>query len=458
MSGIAEVMHNLGYRVRGSDISSNANVSRLQSLGININLGHCADNIGGASVIVVSSAVSSENSEILAARAAKVPVVQRAEMLAELMRLKWSIAVGGTHGKTTTTSMIAALLDGANLDPTVINGGIINAYGTNARLGDGDWMVVEADESDGSFVRLPAMISVVTNIDAEHLDYYGNFDSLRSAFQTFAERIPFYGFATLCSDHQEVRALIGRVTDRRIVTYGIEPPTEVFGYDLSPTTNGVRLAIQMSGRSRGAGRVISGVELSMPGAHNVRNALAAVAVAVELGVDDDTIRDSLAGFKGVKRRFTLVGEARGVAVVDDYAHHPAEITAVLSTARERCNGRIIAVIQPHRYTRLSSLFKEFCTCFGDADVVIVADVFSAGENPIEGIDRDALASGIRSASCHDVHSLADPADLAEMIAEFTTMGDMVVCLGAGNITRWANQLPAMLDGLPLQADAVGRSG
>ncbi|SVD83200.1 uncharacterized protein METZ01_LOCUS436054, partial [marine metagenome] len=263
------------YRVQGSDISSNANVSRLQSLGININLGHRADNIGGASVIVVSSAVSSENSEILAARAAKVPVVQRAEMLAELMRLKWSIAVGGTHGKTTTTSMIAALLDGANLDPTVINGGIINAYGTNARLGDGDWMVVEADESDGSFVRLPAMISVVTNIDAEHLDYYGNFDSLRSAFQTFAERIPFYGFATLCSDHQEVRALIGRVTDRRIVTYGIEPPTEVFGYDLSPTANGVRLAIQMSGRSRGAGRVISGVELSMPGAHNVRNALAA---------------------------------------------------------------------------------------------------------------------------------------------------------------------------------------
>jgi len=455
MSGIAEVMHNLGYRVQGSDISSNANVTRLQSLGISINLGHFADNIGSASVIVVSSAVGSDNAEVLAARAAKVPVVQRAEMLAELMRLKWSIAVGGTHGKTTTTSMIAALLDGAHLDPTVINGGIINAYGTNAILGDGDWMVVEADESDGSFIRLPAMISVVTNIDAEHLDYYGDFDSLRSAFQTFAESIPFYGFATLCSDHQEVRALIGRVTDRRIVTYGLEPPAEVFGCDLAPTANGVQFAIQMSGRSRGAGRVISGVELSMPGAHNVRNALAAVAIAVELGVDDDTIRRSLAGFKGVKRRFTLVGEARGVAVIDDYAHHPVEIAAVLLTARERCSGRIIAVIQPHRYSRLNSLFSDFCTCFGNADVVIVADVFAAGERPIEGIDRDALVSGIRSASCHDVFPLVDPDGLAEMIAGFTTVGDMVVCLGAGNITRWANQLPAALDELSMQADAVG---
>lgn len=458
MSGIAEVMHNLGYRVQGSDISSNANVSRLQSLGININLGHCADNVGGAAVVVVSSAVRADNSEILAARSAKVPVVQRAEMLAELMRLKWSIAVGGTHGKTTTTSMIAALLDGANLDPTVINGGIINAYGTNAILGDGDWMVVEADESDGSFVRLPAMISVVTNIDAEHLDYYGDFDSLRGAFQTFAESIPFYGFMTLCSDHQEVRTLIGRVTDRRIVTYGLEPPAEVFGYDLAPTANGVRLGIQMSGRSRGAGRVIAGVELSMPGAHNVRNALAAVAIAVELGVDDDTIRRSLAGFKGVKRRFTLVGESQGVAVVDDYAHHPVEIAAVLLTARERCRGRIIAVIQPHRYSRLCSLFKEFCTCFDDADVVIVADVFPAGESPIEGIDRDALVSGIRSAGGQEVYSLGDPGDLAQMVAEFTTMGDMVVCLGAGNVTRWANQLPAALDDLALQTNAVGRRG
>ena len=406
-------------------------------------------------MIVVSSAVNPDNSEILAARAAKIPVVQRAEMLAELMRLKWSIAVGGTHGKTTTTSMIAALLDGANLDPTVINGGIINAYGTNAILGDGDWMVVEADESDGSFVRLPAMISVVTNIDAEHLDYYGNFESLRSAFQTFAESIPFYGFSALCSDHQEVRALIARVTDRRIVTYGLEPPAEVFGYDLAPTAKGVRLAIQMSGRSRGAGRVISGVELSMPGAHNVRNALAAVAIAVELGVDDDTIRSSLAGFKGVKRRFTLVGEARGVAVVDDYAHHPVEISAALSTARERCNGRTIAVIQPHRYSRLKSLFKGFCACFSDADIVIVADVFPAGESPIEGADRDALVSGIRAASCHDVYPLVDPDRLAEMIAEHTTKGDMVVCLGAGSITRWANQLPATLEGLSLQEDAVG---
>ena len=457
MSGIAEVMHNLGYQVQGSDITNNANVKRLDSLGINIGIGHSADNVTGASVLVISSAVNDNNPEILAARAAQLPVVQRAEMLAELMRLKWSIAVGGTHGKTTTTSMIAALLDAAGKDPTVINGGIINAYGTNARLGDGEWMVVEADESDGSFVRLPAMISVVTNIDAEHLDHYGNFDALRLAFQTFTENIPFYGLAALCSDHQEIRAMISRITDRRIVTYGLNPQADVHGYDLIPTANGVRFGVQLSGRSRGAGRVISGIELSMPGVHNVQNALAGVAIAVELDIGDDIVRRALEQFKGVKRRFTLVGEAQGVTVVDDYGHHPVEIAAVLSTARERCAGRVIAVMQPHRYSRLNSLFKDFCICFNDADVVIVADVYPAGENPIKGADRDALVSGLQSSGCRHVYSLADPNSLAELIAELATVGDMVVCLGAGTITHWANALPAALDSLAAPVSVVGSS-
>ncbi len=445
MSGIAEVMHNQGYQIQGSDIADNANVRRLRSLGINISIGHSVNSITGASVVVKSSAVNEQNPEIVAARAAKLPVVPRAEMLAELMRLKWSIAVGGTHGKTTTTSMIAALLDTAGMDPTVINGGIINAYGTNARLGGGDWVLVEADESDGSFVRLPAMVSVVTNIDAEHLDYYGDFDALRRAFQTFVENIPFYGLAVLCGDHEEVRSMIGRITDRRLVTYGLNAPADVRGCDLSPTTSGAQFNVQLGGRSGGAGRLITGIELSMPGAHNVRNALAAVAVAVELGIGDNVIRNALAKFKGVKRRFTVVGEATGVTIVDDYGHHPVEIAAVLETARERCAGRVIAVVQPHRYSRLKSLFRDFCVCFNDADVVIVADVYPAGESPINGADKESLVSGLQSAGHPDVYSLESADHLAELIAEVTNIGDMVVCLGAGTITHWANTLPAALD-------------
>ena len=455
MSGIAEVMYNLGYSVQGSDILDNSNVRRLKSLGIDIVIGHNRDNIDDASVLVVSSAVEEDNPEILAARTAQLPVVRRAEMLAELMRLKWSIAVGGTHGKTTTTSMIAALLDSAGMDPTVINGGIINAYGTNARLGSGDWMVVEADESDGSFLRLPALISIVTNIDAEHLDHYGDFDALREAFQTFVENIPFYGLAVVCSDHKEVRRMVGRISDRRIVTFGLDAHADVRAQEVTPTLNGVGFSVSLSGRSSGAGRRIEGIELNMPGTHNVRNALAVITVAIELGIQDGTVKRAMSEFKGVKRRFTTVGVAGGVTVVDDYGHHPVEIAAVLGAARERCNGRIVAVVQPHRFSRLKSLFKDFCACFGEADAVVVADVYPAGEKPIVGADRDSLVFGLRSSGSRNVYALADPQHLAQLIVQLTKPGDMVVCLGAGTITQWAHALPEELSRLAVVADVTG---
>ncbi len=447
MSGIAETMHNLGYRVQGSDLSESSNVKRLRELGIPVLVGHDAANLGEAQVIVTSTAVKRDNPEVMAARQRLLPVVRRAEMLGELMRLKWSIAVSGTHGKTTTTSMIAALLDGAGLDPTVINGGIINAYGSNARLGAGDWMVVEADESDGSFLKLPATIAVVTNIDPEHLDHYGSFDEVRDAFVAFVEKIPFYGFATLCLDHPEVQALIPRVSDRRVVTYGFNPQADVRAVDLRHDRGGMRFDVRLTDRVTGAARVLEGLRLPMLGEHNVQNALAAVAIAQEMGITDETVRRALLNFSGVKRRFTRTGESGGVVVIDDYGHHPVEIAAVLRAARSASEGRVIAVVQPHRYSRLASLFEDFCTCFNDADTVIVAHVYAAGEQPIEGADRDALVEGLRMRGHRGVIPLDDQPDLARIVADLARPGDIVVCLGAGTITNWAYALPEELDRL-----------
>ncbi len=445
MSGIAEVLHNLGYSVQGSDIAEGANVLRLRAMGINVDVGHSEDNLGDAEVLVISSAVKADNPEVVAARQRLMPVVRRAEMLAELMRLKWSIAVGGTHGKTTTTSMIAALLDEAALDPTVINGGIINAWGSNARLGEGDWMVVEADESDGTFVKLPATIAVVTNIDSEHMDHYGSFDNLRTAFDIFVENIPFYGFAALCIDNAEVQAMIPRVSDRKIVTYGRSPQADVRITRLDSIANGSSFDVTLSDRGSGSERELSGLHLPMFGAHNVQNALAVIAVANEMDLPDEVIKNALAGFEGVKRRFTKTGEVDGISIIDDYGHHPVEISAVMSAARAATpDGRIIAVVQPHRYTRLQDLFEDFCTCFNDADVVVVADVYPAGEVPIEGVDRAALVEGLQSHGHRHVESLDSPDGLAGLVDRLAQTGDMVVCLGAGNITAWANALPAEL--------------
>ena len=447
MSGIAEVMHNLGYKVQGSDQAEGANVLRLRRLGIEAKIGHSGDNLGEARVVVISSAVQPDNPEVVAAREAMIPVVRRAEMLAELMRLKWAIAVGGTHGKTTTTSMVAAILDQAEYAPTVINGGIINAYGTNARLGAGEWMVVEADESDGSFTKLPATIAIVTNMDPEHLDFYGDFETERAAFQTFIENLPFYGSAVMCQDHPEVQALIGRISDRRIVTYGFSPQAAVRAIDLSASPTGMHFDVALTDRVSDETRLLQGFHLPMHGEHNVLNALAAIAVGLEMKIADDVLLSALAGFAGVKRRFTQTGVASGVTVIDDYGHHPVEISAVLHAARAACEGRIIAVVQPHRFSRLRDLFEDFCTCFNDADAVIVADVHAAGEDPIEGTDRDALIQGLMARGHRRVLALDTPEDLPALIAAEAAAGDMVVCLGAGSISGWANALPEQLDAL-----------
>lgn len=452
MSGIAEVMHNLGYKVQGSDLAESANVTRLRDLGMTVHVGHNASNLGDAQVVVISTAVQADNPEVVVARETLIPVVRRAEMLAELMRLKWAIAVGGTHGKTTTTSMVASILDGADLDPTVINGGIINAYGTNARLGDGEWMVVEADESDGTFVKLPATIAIVTNMDPEHLDFYGTFDEERAAFRSFVQNLPFYGFAALCIDHHEVQAMIGSISDRRLITYGLNPQAEVRGENLRAGTDGVTFDVHFGGRGTDD-RLLRDVHLPMFGDHNVQNALAAIAVANEMSIDEATIVSTLGGFEGVKRRFTKTGEAGGITVIDDYGHHPVEISAVLKAARSASEGNIIAVVQPHRYSRLSSLFEEFCACFNDADTVIVSNVYEAGEKPIPGADRDALIEGLRTRGHRHVLALGDPEDLPQIIAAIAHEGDMVVCLGAGTSTVWANELPERLEALQKSAGA-----
>jgi UDP-N-acetylmuramate--alanine ligase len=453
MSGIAEVLANQNYKVRGSDVADGYNVQRLRDRGIPVAIGHAAKNLDDAEVVVVSSAIKRDNPELVEARARGLPVVRRAEMLAELMRLKSAVAVGGTHGKTTTTSMVAALLDAGGLDPTVINGGIINAYGTNARMGTGDWMVVESDESDGTFVKLPADIAVVTNIDPEHLDHYGTFDAVREAFRAFVENVPFYGFAVMCLDHPEVQALVARIEDRRIITYGRNPQAEVRYRDVSFSPGKSRFTVDRRDRITGATETIGGLVISMPGEHNVSNATAAIAVARAIGIDAEAVRRGLASFGGVKRRFTHTGSWNGVDIYDDYGHHPVEIAAVLRAARASAEGRVIAVVQPHRYTRLKSLFAEFCTCFNEADMVIVAEVYPAGESPIEGASRDALIEGLRAGGHRDARPLEGEDTLPQLIAATARPGDMVVCLGAGSITKWANALPAALQTLSQESAA-----
>ena len=448
MSGIAEIMHNLGYHVQGSDVSENANVQRLQNMGIKIFKGHDASNMADVALLVISSAIKTdENPEVLAARKISIPVIRRSEMLAELMRLKYCLTVAGTHGKTTTTSMVAAVLDGASLDPTVINGGVINAYGTNARLGSGDWVVVEADESDGTFVRLPSTIGIVTNIDPEHLDYYGSFDGLRDAFARYVENIPFYGAALMCIDSQEVQNLMGRISDRRITTYGLSPQADIRADNISVEGQKTLFDVVISDRRLNQVREIQGFSLPMLGQHNLQNALAAIAAGLQLGVTDEAIKQALSEFGGVKRRFTLTGEWQGVEVYDDYAHHPVEINAVLESARAAATGkggRVTAVVQPHRYTRLRDLFEDFCTAFNDADSVIVAPVFPAGEAPIEGVNSEAMVTNMIAKGHRDVRLLDSPENLSSFIADMTSDGDVVICMGAGSITQWANDLPAQL--------------
>ncbi|MEM6650348.1 MAG: UDP-N-acetylmuramate--L-alanine ligase [Pseudomonadota bacterium] len=448
MSGIAEVMHNLGYEVQGSDISEGPNVERLRQKGIEIFIGHRAQNVGNVKAVVVSTAIRPGNPELAAARAQHIPVVKRADMLAELMRLKWNVCVAGTHGKTTTTSMIGTLLDAGQLDPTVINGGVINAYGSNARPGEGDWMVVEADESDGTFIRLPSTVGVITNIDPEHLDHYGDFSTLRKAFDQFVETIPFYGFAAVCLDHPEVQALVGRVTDRRLVTYGFNPQADVRAENIAYTSTGVEFDVVFR-HSAGSQKRIENIHLPMPGDHNVLNALAATIVAREIGVADENIRTGFAAFNGVKRRFTDVGTYRGIRIIDDYGHHPVEISASLKAARKVTTGKVIAVVQPHRYSRLDTLFDEFCACFNDADHVLVGDVYAAGEVPIEGRDKAALAVGISRHGHRAVAPLSDWAKLSEAVLDVAEEGDLVICLGAGDITKYAASLGQ---------DAAARSG
>ncbi len=452
MSGIAETLNGLGYTVCGSDMADGANVKRLRKLGIKVDVGHRAENVEDAAVVVISSAVSAQNAEVVEARERKIPVVQRAEMLAELMRLKQSIAVGGTHGKTTTTSLIAAIMEAADADPTVINGGIINAYGTNARLGAGQWMVAEADESDGTFIKLPATIAIVTNIDPEHLDFYGSFDALRDAFTSFIANIPFYGFAVLCVDDPEVQGLISRISDRRVVTYGLSPQADLRAVDISVAPNSVAFSIEFAEPGDTPPRLSPGWCLPMLGDHNIRNSLAAVALGRELGIEEDVLKSALASFAGVKRRFTLVGEVDEIKIIDDYGHHPVEIAAVLKAGRDGVGpmgdateqGRVISVFQPHRYSRVADLFDEFCTCFNDADTVIVSDIYPAGETPIEGIDRDALVEGLKSHGHRDIRPLAHADDLPAMISTLAAPGDMVIYLGAGTVTNWAEALPAAL--------------
>jgi len=436
MSGIAEVMHHLGYRVQGSDQNEGYAVEGLRKAGIPVTIGHGADNLGDARVVVCSTAISRGNPEVEAAIEKRLPLVRRAEMLAELMRMQSTVAVAGTHGKTTTTSMIAAILDAGGIDPTVINGGVINAYGSNARLGSSDWMVVEADESDGSFLRLDGTIAVVTNIDPEHLEHYGSFDAAKDAYVEFIENVPFYGLAVLCVDHPEVQNILSRIRDRRVMTYGTSPVADLRAVNIEALDGGSRFDVSVLG-TNGERRLIEGVFVPMPGRHNVLNALAALAVGVEFGIDDATLARGFERFAGVKRRFTRVGEVDGALIIDDYAHHPVEIRAVLAAARESVQERVIAVVQPHRFTRLRDLMEDFQNAFNDADVVFVAPVYAAGEQPIEGIDSTALCEGLRAHGHRMVKTVDSPVDLAAALRDLAARGDMIVCMGAGDITKWA---------------------
>jgi UDP-N-acetylmuramate--alanine ligase len=444
MSGIASVMKTFGYEVTGSDAKDGPNIERLRGQGIWVSIGHKAENAANAGVVVISSAIKNGNPEVEAARARGVPIVRRAEMLAEIMRLKWTVAIGGTHGKTTTTSMIAALLDAGGKDPTVINGGIINAYGANTRMGEGEWMVVEADESDGTFTRLRATAVVVTNMDPEHLDHYGSVEAMNDAYRTFVENIPFYGFAVMCVDHPEVKKLADKVRDRRIIRYGFAEEADVRGVNVRVTREGVTFDVVARRSGEGPGVTLHDLFLPVAGRHNLQNAIAAIAVARELGVTDAGIRTGLKRFAGVKRRFTTVGYWNDVRIVDDYGHHPVEIAAVLQAAREMTQGRVIAVAQPHRYTRLRDLFDDFAGCFKDADAIAIADVYAAGEAPIDGVSADALAAAVRKAGRSDAQRLETLEGLADFVRANAKPGDIVVCLGAGDITHYANALPAKL--------------
>ncbi len=443
MSGIAEVMLNLGYAVQGSDMRENPNVKRLRKLGAHISIGQKAEQVIGAAAIVMSSAIKDDNPELVEARKRAIPVVRRAEMLAELMRLKWAIAIAGTHGKTTTTTMMAALLEGGGMDPTVINGGIINAYGSNAKLGLGDWMVVEADESDGSFLKLFPTVAVVTNIDPEHMEHYGEFDTLRAAFDSFVENLPFYGFAVLCIDHPEVQSLVSRISDRRLITYGFNPQADVRAENLILESTGSRFDVVFASRD-GEDELWADLFLPMAGKHNAQNMLSAIAVARELGLTQAQVRAGLNSFGGVKRRFTHVGDWQGVSIIDDYGHHPVEIEAVLQAARQVSQGKVHAVVQPHRYSRLSDLFDEFSTCFNNADHVYVADVYAAGEAPIDGIDGPALVTSLQTHGHKNCLSIT-PENLASTLKPNLEPGDLIVCLGAGDITQWAASLAQDLE-------------
>lgn len=450
MSGIAEILNTLGYTVQGSDQAENANVKRLREKGMKIHIGHEPENIEeGIAAVVISSAIKQNNPELQTARDLNIPIVRRAEMLAELMRMKWAVAIGGTHGKTTTTSMVGQMLETANFDPTVINGGIVNAYGTNVRLGKSDIMVVEADESDGTFTRLPASVAVVTNMDAEHMDHYGSFDAVKNAYRQFIHNLPFYGYAVLCIDHPEVQALVPSVKDRKIITYGFNPQADVQVANVKSDADGSTFDVTFSAKiNHGEDLFLRDVHLPMLGRHNVQNSLVALAIAHEMGVAAPILKKGLSGFTGVKRRFTKTGETHGVTVIDDYAHHPIEIETVLKTARTavaKNDAKVIAVMQPHRYSRLNDLFEDFCKCFNDAHTVIITDVYEAGEDPIENRNKMALVEGIKSHGHKDVHALPSRAELAHMVAKFSQNGDYVICMGAGDITGWAYDLPAQLD-------------
>ena len=449
MSGIAEVLNALGYQVQGSDLSDSANVQRLRDEGINVFVGHDAKHIKDAAIVVVSSAIKDDNPELKAAREMRKTIVRRAEMLAELMRMKWSIAIAGTHGKTTTTMMVGTMLEEAGYDPTVINGGIVNSYGTNTRIGESDWIVAEADESDGTFTKLPATVAVVTNIDPEHLDHYGSYDNIKAAFRRFIDNLPFYGFAALCSDHPAVQDMIPALSDRRIITYGFNPQADVQVSNVRTGPEGNTFDVTFAGwMNEGKDETLRDVFLPMLGDHNVLNSLASLAIAHEMGVPAAIMKTALKNFSGVKRRFTKTGESNGITVIDDYAHHPVEIIAVLKAARqavEKSGKKIVAVMQPHRYTRLHDLMDDFCSCFNDADSVIIADVYEAGEKPIEGADKDHLVAGIQERGHKHVQALGAVEHLADMVANIAEDGDYVICLGAGNISAWAYDLPEQLD-------------
>jgi UDP-N-acetylmuramate--alanine ligase len=449
MSGIAEVLCAHGYEVQGSDMSESANVERLRGQGIKVFIGHAEENISEAAIVVVSTAIKDDNPELSGARAQRKTIVRRAEMLAELMRMKWSIAIAGTHGKTTTTMMVGTMLEEAGYDPTVINGGIVNRYGTNTRIGMSDWIVAEADESDGTFTKLPATVAVVTNIDPEHLDHYGSYDNIKAAFTRFIDNLPFYGFAALCSDHPAVQAMIPRLADRRVITYGFNPQADVRATNVRPQADGNVFDVTFADwMGEGKEATLRDVFLPMLGEHNVLNSLASLTIAYEMGVPHAIMKTAMKNFEGVKRRFTNTGQSNGITVIDDYAHHPVEITAVLKAARqavEKSGKKIIAVMQPHRYTRLNDLFDDFCGCFNDADAVMIADVYEAGEKPIEGADKEHLAAGITKLGHKSAQVLPRVSDLAGMVADIAEEGDYVICLGAGDISKWAYDLPKQLD-------------